>query len=104
MAVIQSTTIGMSPQTAELFEKYVVPNYKRFPVALGQIMMKNLTVRGSIGSPGVWPAAIRFLERTKLDLSPIQTHHFPLEQAVEAFELGQDATKCIKVTLNTGLD
>ena len=24
----------MSPQTAELFEKYVVPNYKRFPVAL----------------------------------------------------------------------
>ena len=34
MAVIQSTTIGMSPKTAELFEKYVVPNYKRFPVAL----------------------------------------------------------------------
>jgi predicted acetylornithine/succinylornithine family transaminase len=24
----------MSPETAELFEKYVVPNYKRFPVAL----------------------------------------------------------------------
>jgi predicted acetylornithine/succinylornithine family transaminase len=24
----------MSPKTAELFEKYVVPNYKRFPVAL----------------------------------------------------------------------
>ena len=34
MAVIQSTTIGMSPNTAELFEKYVVPNYKRFPVSL----------------------------------------------------------------------
>jgi acetylornithine/N-succinyldiaminopimelate aminotransferase len=27
-------TIGMSPRTAELFEKYVVSNYKRFPVAL----------------------------------------------------------------------
>jgi acetylornithine/N-succinyldiaminopimelate aminotransferase len=24
----------MSPQTAELFERYVVPNYKRFPIAL----------------------------------------------------------------------
>lgn len=29
-----TSTIGMSPKTAELFEKYVVPNYKRFPVAL----------------------------------------------------------------------
>jgi acetylornithine/N-succinyldiaminopimelate aminotransferase len=31
---VSTTTIGMSPKTAELFEKYVVPNYKRFPVAL----------------------------------------------------------------------
>ena len=74
---------------------------KKFPVGMGQIMMKNLTVRGCIGSPGVWPAAIRFLERTKLDLSPIQTHHFPLESAVEAFKLGLDANQCIKVTLTS---
>jgi L-iditol 2-dehydrogenase len=66
---------------------------------LGQIQMKNLTVRGCIGSPGVWPAAIRFLERTKLDLSPIQTHRFPLAESVAAFALGAQADKCIKVTL-----
>ena len=29
-----TTTSSMDPATAELFEKYVVPNYKRFPVAL----------------------------------------------------------------------
>lgn len=29
-----ATTTSMSPATAELFEKFVVPNYKRFPVAL----------------------------------------------------------------------
>lgn len=29
-----TTTSSMGPATAELFEKYVVPNYKRFPVAL----------------------------------------------------------------------
>jgi acetylornithine/N-succinyldiaminopimelate aminotransferase len=28
------STTGMSPATAALFEKYVVPNYKRFPIAL----------------------------------------------------------------------
>ena len=41
----------------------------------------------------------RFLERTGLDLSPIRTHSFPLEEAVSAFELGKQADKCIKVTL-----
>ena len=68
---------------------------------LGLIQMKNLTVRGCIGSPGVWPAAIRFLEKTGIDLSPIQTHHFGLNDAVEAFKLGSNAQACIKVTLNT---
>ena len=29
-----TTTSSMDPATAELFEKYVVPNYKRFPVSL----------------------------------------------------------------------
>lgn len=71
------------------------------PANLGQIQMKNLTIRGCIGSPGVWPAAIRFLERTGIDLSPIQTHHFSLTEAVEAFELGKNPQACIKVTLNT---
>ena len=68
---------------------------------MGLLQLKNLTVRGCIGSPGVWPAAIRFLERTGIDLSPIQTHHFSLTDAVEAFKLGQDALACIKVTLTT---
>lgn len=71
------------------------------PANLGLIQMKNLTVRGCIGSPGVWPAAIRFLERTGIDLSPIQTHHFSLTDAVQAFELGKNPQACIKVTLNT---
>lgn len=68
---------------------------------MGLLQLKNLTVKGCIGSPGVWPAAIRFLERTGIDLSPIQTHHFSLLEARKAFELGQDAQACIKVTLST---
>ena len=64
--------------------------------------MKNLTVKGCIGSPGVWPAAIRFLEKTGFDLSPIQTHDYALTDAVEAFCFGKDATKSIKITLLNG--
>ncbi len=73
---------------------------QKFPVELGKIQIKNLTVRGCIGSPGVWPAAIRFLERTGIDLSPIQTHSFALDRAVEAFDLGKNAEAAVKITLN----
>jgi threonine dehydrogenase-like Zn-dependent dehydrogenase len=72
---------------------------RKISARLGDIQMKNLTVRGCIGSPGVWPAAIRFLERTRLDLSPIQTHDFPLGEGMSAFDLGEKADQCIKVTL-----
>ena len=75
---------------------------RKVPVVIGQIQMKNLTVKGCIGSPGVWPAAIRFLERTGIDLSPIQTHDYALTDAVQAFSFGKDATKSIKITLLNG--
>ena len=44
---------------------------RKIPVELGKIQGKSLTIKGTIGSPGVWPAAMRFLARTKLNLSPI---------------------------------
>ena len=72
---------------------------QKFPVELGKIQIKNLTVRGCIGSPGVWPSAIRFLERTGIDLSPIQTHSFALDDALQAFGLGKNARAAVKVTL-----
>jgi L-iditol 2-dehydrogenase len=72
---------------------------QKFPVELGKIQIKNLTVRGCIGSPGVWPSAIRFLERTGLDLSPIQTHAFKLDDALKALELGVKPQEAVKVTL-----
>ncbi len=73
---------------------------QKIPVELGKIQIKDLTVRGCIGSPGVWPSAIRFLERTGIDLSPIQTHSFGLEDALTASELGKDPTKAVKITLD----
>lgn len=72
---------------------------QKFPVELGKIQIKDLSVKGCIGSPGVWPAAIRFLDRTRIDLSPIQTHHFALGDALAAFDLGKNPEKAVKVTL-----
>ncbi|MEM5468299.1 zinc-dependent alcohol dehydrogenase [Celeribacter marinus] len=75
---------------------------QKFPVELGKIQIKDLTVRGCIGSPGVWPAAIRFLEKTGIDLSPIQTQTFKLDDAAAAYELGKQPDKAVKVTLEIG--
>jgi L-iditol 2-dehydrogenase len=75
---------------------------RKISANLGLMQLKNLTIKGCIGSPGVWPAAIRFLNRTGIDLSPIQTHKFALTDAVKGFELGQDPKACIKITLTTG--
>ena len=72
---------------------------QKFPVELGKIQIKDLTVRGCIGSPGVWPSAIRFLERTGIDLSPIQTHTFGLDDALTALELGLNPQEAVKITL-----
>ncbi len=72
---------------------------RKISVDLGKIQIKNLNVKGCIGSPGVWPAAIRFLERTGIDLSPIQTHEFALSDAIAAFDLGKQPEKAVKVTL-----
>ena len=72
---------------------------QKFPVELGKIQIKNLSVKGCIGSPGVWPAAIRFLERTGIDLSPIQTHSFRLDDALTALQLGKNPLEAVKVTL-----
>lgn len=73
---------------------------QKIPVELGKIQIKDLTVRGCIGSPGVWPGAIRFLERTGLDLSPIQTHSVALSDARKGFDLGVRQTDAVKVTLD----
>ncbi|KAI0397515.1 GroES-like protein [Xylariaceae sp. FL0594] len=40
-----------------------------------------------------WPAAIQCLSGGLMDLNKLVTHKFPLEKAVEAFELAADASK-----------
>jgi 2-desacetyl-2-hydroxyethyl bacteriochlorophyllide A dehydrogenase len=54
---------------------------------LDDVVVRDLTLRGSLGSPGVWPAVIELLETGALRPSVLVTHRFPLEQAEEAFRL-----------------
>lgn len=67
------------------------------PALLGLIVEKNLTIRGQVGSVGVWPAAIKFLGRQEVDLSVIVSQVFPLDEAREALAASEQRDKNIKV-------
>jgi L-iditol 2-dehydrogenase len=69
----------------------------RASAALGQMQSKALRARGIIGSPNVWPQALRFLARAGIDLSPVVTARFPLDQGADALEAAKDVTRNIKV-------
>ncbi|MGO1543248.1 MAG: zinc-dependent alcohol dehydrogenase [Gulosibacter sp.] len=69
-------------------------------VPLGLIQSKELTIVGSIGSPNVWPEAIRFLERTGIDLSPLITDTFELDDAIDALTASRNTAKNLKVQVH----
>ena len=72
------------------------------PAELGLIQAKALTIRGSIGSPGVWPQTLKFLARNKIDLTPMITATFPLEDAMSAYQAARDTATNVKVHISNG--
>lgn len=66
------------------------------PARLGLIQSKELVITGVIGSEGLWPATLRFLATTGLDLSPLVTQVFKADDAVRAFEAAQSPQTTIK--------
>ena len=67
------------------------------PAKLGLIQSKQLQIRGTIGSPGVWQATLRFLARTGLDLSSMVTQRFPLDRAADAYAAARRTAENVKV-------
>jgi L-iditol 2-dehydrogenase len=69
---------------------------------LGLIQSRQLQIRGTIGSPGVWPESLRFLARTGLDLTPMITSTFPLDRAPEAYAAARRTGENVKVHIEYG--
>ena len=69
---------------------------------LGLIQSKQLQIRGTIGSPGVWPQTLRFLARTGLDLTPMVTRRFTLDSAPDAYDAARRTSENVKVHIENG--
>jgi L-iditol 2-dehydrogenase len=68
---------------------------------LGMIQSKELQVRGIIGSPGVWPQTLRFLERTGIDLEPLVTSTYRIDEAAKALAAVKGDPTQIKVHITS---
>jgi L-iditol 2-dehydrogenase len=66
------------------------------PAKLGLIQSKELRITGSIGSPGVWPQTLRFLAGSGLDLTPLVTQRFGVDDALDALNAAHHPATTIK--------
>jgi threonine dehydrogenase-like Zn-dependent dehydrogenase len=71
---------------------------EEFPAKLGLIVERMLRIRGQVGSVGVWPQAIKFLGQTGIDLTPLVSQVFPLDEAVTA--LGESAKRDVNIKIH----
>jgi len=70
------------------------------PVEIGLFMMKGIRAQGSLGSPGIWDRAIKFIDRAGIDLKMLSSKQFPFTEAGRAFEYtGDRNNEFVKVTL-----
>lgn len=56
------------------------------PARLGLIQSKELRINGAIGSPGVWPDTLRFMAKQGIDMSPLVTSTYTIDDALDALE------------------
>ena len=53
-------------------------------------IVREQTIRGNFGSPGLWPDVIAMVQAGSVNPRPLITHRFPLSRAKEAFEATLD--------------
>ena len=61
---------------------------ERTPVLLVQFQYQGASIRASVGHSGhdIFPSVIRLMAAKRLDMLPIVTARFPLDEALEAIE------------------
>ncbi len=81
-----------------------IPHEREYPLPVWDIMWNNQRLIGSIG-PEVQqdlPLALDMITQGRIDVSPLITHRFPLEQAQAAFEAAvEKKDNPIKILLET---
>jgi L-idonate 5-dehydrogenase len=75
---------------------FLEPN---IPVPADQIMVKELTLKSSFRFDKEFAWAVDYLAQKRIDVMPLLSHTFPIENANEAFLVASDRDKSMKVHL-----
>ena len=71
------------------------------PLSLEEVYQKELTIVGSIINPNTHQRAVDLINSGRIQLAPLITHHFPMEQVKDAI-LMQMSSESIKVLVGNG--
>ncbi|MFT3973611.1 MAG: L-idonate 5-dehydrogenase [Amaricoccus sp.] len=69
---------------------------------MNAVTAKEIAIRGSFRFHAEFGLAVDFINRRRVDLSPLVTGGYPAEQAVAAFEAAADRSRSMKVHLAFG--
>lgn len=75
---------------------------KPAPLDLQFVLMKELSIKGSIGYPNEFPQVIDMLSDPALDVSAVVSHRFPLGQFMDALAAARDPHRSAKVMVHFG--
>jgi len=89
-AIGNPKTIEMGPSTLRPGGRYVQVGYchKAVPLNAGRLMFREIEIIGSLGCrPVDYPKIIEMIKLKKIQLEPVITHRFKLEDINKAFDL-----------------
>uniref|UniRef100_A0A4W3IYY4 Sorbitol dehydrogenase n=1 Tax=Callorhinchus milii TaxID=7868 RepID=A0A4W3IYY4_CALMI len=65
-------------------------------IPVSNAALRELDIRGVLRYTNTWPMALAMMSTKKVDVKPMITHRFPLEQATEGFETSKKLAPCRK--------
>lgn len=70
------------------------------PVDTHKVIVKEIDIKGEISQiPYDWKTAVHFAATGRVDLEPLVTHIFPLEEWKDAFDLAATSPECLRVAI-----
>ena len=64
------------------------------------VVAKELSICGSFRFHAEFALAVQLINQRRVDLSPVISHRFPMQQAQQAFEMASDRKRAMKVVID----
>jgi L-idonate 5-dehydrogenase len=69
-------------------------------IPMQTVTAKELTLRGSFRFHGEFAIAVEMMQKGLIDVTPLMTHKFSLDNAVDAFEMAKNRSQAMKVQID----